>query len=151
MCVLSQEAGADGMKGARPSERTCHHACVLPQGRGRNALDTAYHLSRSTAGKSQQEDAPWIDSVNDQVRHPVGQGVRLAGPRARNDQERSRIGVIWPAVFGCASLFWIQIGEVRRVHRPTPHDSETRGILVSFATLMGRNCPNLFSMPYTSN
>jgi hypothetical protein len=54
-------------------------------------------------------------------------------------------------VFDSAPLFWIQIGEVRRVHRPTPHDSETRGILVSFATLMGRNCPNLFSMPYTSN
>jgi hypothetical protein len=51
-------------------------------------LDPALHLAGGAARKGHQQDAARIGAVDDQVRHPVRQGIGLARSGAGNHQQR---------------------------------------------------------------
>ena len=116
--VFAQETRADGVKCARPGQRTSHDAGILAHDLRRNPLDPADHLSRRPAGKRQEENAAWIGALDNQVRHAMRQRVGLARAGARNDQERFGEAVSQrpDAMFDGPSLFRIELGKVGGGH-----------------------------------
>ena len=93
MGELSQQAIADRMKGARPGQDAGRQWAVFPAGERlpQYRLDAARHFHRCAARERQQQDAPGIDALDDEVGDSMRQRHGLAGARARNDQQRSGI------------------------------------------------------------
>jgi hypothetical protein len=74
-----------------------------------DALDPADHLDSRPAGKRQEHDPSRICAQDDEMGHPMGQCVGLAGAGAGDDKERRRV-----AMLDRMALFWIEAGEVWR-------------------------------------
>ncbi len=115
---FTQQACPDAVKGPGLGQRTRHDGRVVPQYLCRDAFDPAGHFGRRAPGKGQEEDAPRIGSVDDQMRHAVGQRVCLSGPRPGDYQERIGETVIWDphAMFHGPSLLRIELGEISGGH-----------------------------------
>jgi hypothetical protein len=70
------------------------------------------------AREGHQQDAAWIDAVDDQIGNPMGQGVCLARSRPGDDKQRRG----QPGGFGADTMFdgppllGIQFGEVVERH-----------------------------------
>ena len=58
-----------------------------------DALGAPLHLGGGAAREGQQQDAVRIGAVHHQMRDPMRQRVGLARARARDDQQRPRVGV----------------------------------------------------------
>ena len=86
--ILAQQPGADRVEGAGPGQRVRHDAGLGAQHLRADALDAPAHLGRRAAREGHQQDAARIDAVDDQVGHPMRQGVGLARSRAGDDQQR---------------------------------------------------------------
>ncbi len=118
--VFAQQSRADRVKGARPGEPTRDRAGAVSQHVGRYALDPPHHLAGGAARERQQENAPRIDPMHDEMRHAVRQRVGLARPRARDDQQRARLDEVRPAVFHGGALLRVELGEIRGAHPACP-------------------------------
>ncbi len=90
--IPAQQSIRDRMEGARPGEHVAIHRRIVfaAQRLADDRLDAPRHLLGSPAGECQQEDALGIDPLDDQVRDPMGQGHRLAGAGARDDEQGPR-------------------------------------------------------------
>jgi hypothetical protein len=104
----------------------------------RDPLDAPRHLGGGPAREGHQQDFAGIGAFDDQVSHPVRQGVGLAGPRAGNDEEwHARHRMVLPhAMLDSPPLFRIELFEISDGHCC---ESVWRGIhgttlLVLFAT-----------------
>ena len=66
------------------------------------------------AREGHQQDFAGIGAIDDQVGHPVRQGVGLAGPRAGNDEQwRARRRIVLPdAMLDSPPLFMIEFFEI---------------------------------------
>jgi hypothetical protein len=71
---------------------------------------TALHVGCRSTREREQQDALGIDSVEDEVRHAMRKRVRLAGARARDDQQRPvmRVGPGAESVLGGNALLRIE-------------------------------------------
>ena len=81
--------------------------------------DASAHLGRRPPGEGHQENPARIDAVDDQMRHPMRQGVGLAGSRPGDDQERRsrRACVFSDAVFDGPPLLVVQLLQIGSGHR----------------------------------
>jgi len=61
---------------------------------GNDAFDATTHLDRGAPRKGQEQDGARIDAAGDQATNAMRQRVRLARPRARDDQQRTAVGII---------------------------------------------------------
>jgi hypothetical protein len=62
-------------------------------------------------GKRHQQDAAGVRAAHDQMRHPMGEGVGLAGSGAGDDQQR-RAGTRSGTMLDRTPLFRIEVVEV---------------------------------------
>ena len=118
MCVSAQQAGTDGMESSGPAD--AHVRCGRAQRSLYDPLGAALHLGGGAAREGQQQDAPRVGPVHDQVRDTVGERVGLARPRAADDQQRARdVGAMTGnAVLDGAALLGIEALEVVGVRHP---------------------------------
>src|ERR1700730_19281243 len=77
--IVAQEPRADPMKSPGP-KRIGHDAGVIADQPAHDSLDTPRHLGGGLARQGHQQDFAGIGTIDDQVGHPVRQGVSLAGP-----------------------------------------------------------------------
>ncbi len=82
----ADEPVGDRMEGAGPGQ--AHLLLHLPQ----DALRPARHLQGGAAREREKQDPLGLRALEYQVRHPVREGIGLAGARAREDEERRRPG-----------------------------------------------------------
>ncbi len=124
--VFTQQPGPDGVEGAGPGQRPgergglpvrAHDAC-------RDALDPARHLGGGAPREGEQQDAAGIDAVDDEMRDPMRQGVGLAGAGARDDQQRTSLGIDRAAVLYGAPLIGIELDEISGGHEPKRCESD---------------------------
>jgi hypothetical protein len=117
--IFAHQPGADRVERPGPGERIGHDAGPGAEHLGADALDPSAHLGRGPAGKGHQQDAAWIDAVDDQVGNPAGQGVGLARSRPGDDEQRRghTASLTADAMFDGAPLLGIQCGEVVERHR----------------------------------
>jgi hypothetical protein len=107
------------MKRPRPGQkrrRWCRHATGRVAARfGQDKLAPARHFERSTPRESQQQQAPRIAAIEDQMSHPVGEHLGLAGTGAGGDQQcRRRFDITADAVFDGAALFRVETVQMPR-------------------------------------
>ena len=100
------------MKGPRPGQKRRRRrdatSSVAPRF-GQDQLAPARHFERSAPGEGQQQQALRIAAVQDQMSHPVGERLGLAGAGAGGDQQcRRRFGIAVDAVFDGAALFRVE-------------------------------------------
>ncbi len=90
---MAQQAVADRVEGARPLQslqyRLGFAAECVPERFAHNGVDTAPHLARGPAGEGQPQQSRGIDSVQDQLRHPMRKRTGLAATGACNHQQRA--------------------------------------------------------------
>ena len=110
--IFAQQAGADAVKGAGPAQRVGHHAGIVAHHLAGDALDPSRHLGRGAARKRHQQDPPGVGAVDDQMGHPMREGVGLARPRAGDDQQRRGRQSSRGAVLDGAALLGIERVEV---------------------------------------
>jgi hypothetical protein len=80
---------------------------------GQDQLVPARHFERRATGEAQQQQALRIASVQNQMSHPVGKHLRLAGAGASGDQQcRRRFAITTDAVFDGAPLFPVEAVEM---------------------------------------
>ena len=80
---------------------------------GQDQLGPPRHLKRSTPGEGQQQQAPRIAAVQDQMSDPVGECLGLAGAGASGDQQcRRRFGIAVDAVFDSFTLFRVEAAQM---------------------------------------
>ena len=120
--IFAQQAGADAVIGSRPAQRVRHHPGIVAHHLAGDALDPSRHLGRGAAGKRHQQDPPGVGTPDDQVGHPMGEGVGFARPGARDHQQRRRRQSARGAVLDGAALLGIERVEVGgcRLHRACP-------------------------------
>ena len=63
--ILPHQPGADRMEGPGPGERVRHDAGLGSQHLGADTFDPPAHLRRRPARESHQQDAAWIDTIDD--------------------------------------------------------------------------------------
>ena len=85
--VLPYQPGADRVERPRPDERLRHGAGLGAQHLGADALDAPAHLGRGAAGEGHQQNATWIDAMDNQIGDPMRQGVGLARSRPGDDEQ----------------------------------------------------------------
>src|ERR1700680_3640558 len=83
--IVAQEPGADPMEGPGP-KRVGHDTGVIADHPARDSLDAPRHLGGGAAREGHQQDFAGIGTIDDQVGHPVRQGVGLAGHRPGTDE-----------------------------------------------------------------
>ena len=112
--IEAKQARAQGVERARPLDRIRERGDAAER-LAADALGPADHGFGGAAGEGEQEDALRPRAADDQMRHPMGKRVRLAGARAGQDQQR------WPglestcgrhAIGGGGALRMIQCGEI---------------------------------------
>jgi len=87
---LPQQAIADCVERPRPGQRDELASVVTPAHRlAHDGFDPAGHLLGRAPREGQEEDALRRDARHHEVRNPVRQGHRLAGPGARNHEQRA--------------------------------------------------------------
>src|SRR6516225_6255770 len=77
------------MERAGPAQRLVHDAGPLAENLWRDPLDTFRHLRRGTPRERHEQDSARVGAANDQVGDPVGEGIRLTGSSAGDDQQGS--------------------------------------------------------------
>jgi hypothetical protein len=77
------------------------------------------HVDGSSSREGQQQDAVRINTVDDQVGDPVGEGLGLAGAGASNHKQGSGTegGAITNAMFDGAALLPVEVTEIIISHR----------------------------------
>src|ERR1700730_12360093 len=97
--IVGQKPGADPMEG--------HDPLAAPRHRG-----------GAPAREGRQQDFAGISAIDDQVSHPVRQGIGLAGPRHGNDEKwRARRRIVLPdAMLDSPPLFRIELFEIGDGH-----------------------------------
>jgi hypothetical protein len=95
-----------------------HDTGVIADHPARDPLDAPRHLGGGPAREGHQQDFAGIGAIDDQVSHPVRQGVGLAGPRAGNDEEwHARRRMVLPhAMLDSPPLFRIELFEISDGH-----------------------------------
>ena len=88
--VLSQEAGANAVKRARPNEGIGQNGRIVAQDLARDPLYSARHLCGRSSRESHQQYAVRIGTVDDQVRDAMGECVGLAGAGTGDNEEGTR-------------------------------------------------------------
>jgi hypothetical protein len=58
-----------------------------------DAASSSRHLGCRASREREQQNAHGVGAIQQQMRHPMGQSVRLAGARSRDDQQRTRIAI----------------------------------------------------------
>ena len=82
---------------------------------GQDQLAPAGHFEGGAPGEGQQQKAPRVAAVQDQMSHPVGKRLGLAGAGAGGDQQRRRrCRMVADAIFDSAALFWIEAVQMSR-------------------------------------
>ena len=110
--VVAQQPRADAVEGAGPGQRVRHHAGIVAQHLARDPLDAFRHFGSGAARERHQQNAPGIGAVDDQMGHPMGERVGLAGPGAGDHQQRRKWAGSRRAVLDGAPLFRIEAFEV---------------------------------------
>ena len=120
--VLAQQPSSDAMIGARPGQGIRHDPGVVAQDLARDTFDTLRHLARRTPRERHQQNAAWVGALDDQVGNAMGEGVGLAGTRARDDQQWCRGQSSRGTMLDRASLLRIERFEVGGcgLHRGCP-------------------------------
>ena len=115
--IVAQEPRADPMEGPGP-KRIGHDTGVIADHPARDPLDAPRHLGGGPAREGHQQDFAGIGAIDDQVGHPVRQGVGLAGPRPGNDEQwRARRRIVLPdAMLDSPPLFRIEFFEIGDGH-----------------------------------
>ena len=79
-------------------------------------MSSMCHLERGAPGEGQQQKTVRIGTVQDQMRHPMGESLGLAGARAGRDQQRRRrLCVVTDAIFDSAALSRVQVAQVSAI------------------------------------
>ena len=103
--IFAQQPGADAVIGSGPGQRVRHHAGIVAHHLARDAFDPPGHLGGGAAGKRHQQDPPRVGALNDQMGHPMGEGVGFPGSRACDHQQwRRRQSSRSPVLDGTALL-----------------------------------------------
>jgi hypothetical protein len=118
--VFAKQPRADGVKGPGPADGVGHRSGALAQRLRRDVLDAPAHFGRGAAREGQQQHAARIGAVDDEMRHPMGERVGLAGAGAGNDQKRAGIGQRRCAVLHGPALLRIEFREIRGRHGRPP-------------------------------
>ena len=85
--VFAQQSGAHAVEGARPGKTGAHQAGMAGRYLRCDALDPSCHFVCCATGEGEQQDAPGVGAVGEQVGHAVGERAGLPGTRAGDDQE----------------------------------------------------------------
>jgi hypothetical protein len=78
----ADEAIGDRVEGARPGQ--AHLLLHLAE----DALRAARHFERRASREGEEQDPLGRRALQDEMRHPVRERIRLAGARAREDEQR---------------------------------------------------------------
>jgi hypothetical protein len=84
--VFPKQPRADAMERPGPGQRVGHDCGILADHLARYPLDSARHFGGCPARECQEQDAPWIGPLDDQMCNPVRERVCLSGARAGDDQ-----------------------------------------------------------------
>ena len=107
--ILAEQAGADAVERAGPAQRLVHDAGLLAEDLARDPLDPFRHLGRGSPRERHQQDSARVRATDNQMGDAVGERVRLAGPGAGDDQERSSdMAISSYAVLDGSTLFRIE-------------------------------------------
>src|SRR4029450_10204593 len=110
MRVFSQNPSANRMKRTRPWQINVSGA---ESGRS-YPFHPPGHVNGGSSRKGQQQDAVRINTVDDQVSDPVGEGLGLASTRASNHKQGFCIdgGAVFNAMFDSVALLPVEITEI---------------------------------------
>ncbi len=116
--VFPQQTRSDPVEGPRPCQCIAQRR-VTAQYLPNDPLHAARHLGRRTPRKGHQQDPLGVSASSNQVGDAMGEGVRLARSRPRDDQERPTIpcALCVETVLDGAPLFRVELGEVVGGHR----------------------------------
>ena len=87
--IFAQEPGADTMERSCPGQRVGHGPGAVADDLPRDALNAPGHFGGGATRKGHQQYPAGIGTIDDQMGHPVCQGVGLSGTRAGDDEERA--------------------------------------------------------------
>jgi hypothetical protein len=114
--IVAQEPGADPMEGPGP-KRIGHEPGVIANHPARDSLDPPCHFGGGPPREGHQQDFAGIGAIDDQVGHPVRQGVGLAGPSPGNDEQWPARRIVLPdAMLDSPPLFRIEFFEIGDGH-----------------------------------
>jgi hypothetical protein len=112
--IFAKQPGADSMKSARPTERVSHDAGIGAESFASDPLDPFRHLERSASRERHQQDPARVSAADDEVGNTVSKCIRLAGPGAGNDEQRSSdVAVGANAVLDRSALLRIERFKIR--------------------------------------
>jgi hypothetical protein len=105
--IFAQNPRADRVEGPRPGQAICHQSRLIWENMCRNAFHPADHLHSRPTRKGQQHNPTRVGTLHDEMRNAMGQRVRLAGSRPRDNEEWRWVP---NPVLDSASLFWVELG-----------------------------------------
>jgi hypothetical protein len=129
--IFPNKPSADTMERASPAQGLVHDAGPLAENLSRDPLDTFRHLRRGTPRERHEQDSARVGAANDQVGDPVGEGIRLTGSSAGDDQQgRSDMAIGSDAMLDGPTLLRIERLKIgcgrRRKHELSPVRFQTR-------------------------
>ena len=89
---------------------------ALPDRDGDDALDPPRHFRCGSPRKGEEEDAPRIGAIDDQVGDAMGEGIGLARSRPGNDEQRSA-DMAADAVLDRPPLVGVELVQIGGSHR----------------------------------
>ncbi|MEZ0103113.1 hypothetical protein ABIF25_006695 [Bradyrhizobium elkanii] len=127
---FAQQPRADAVERAGPAQRIGHDRGAIAEHAARNALDAAGHLGGGAPRKGHQQDTARIGAGDDQMRDAMGERVGLAGPRARDHQQRrADDAILADPVLDSTALLGIErieIGCVGKISHESPPRNANR-------------------------
>ena len=87
--IHPEQSRPDPVERARPGQGIGHDRRIVAEHLPTNALDPPRHFRGGSAREGHEQDAARIGTVDDQMRHAMGQRVGLARSGTRDDQQRT--------------------------------------------------------------
>ena len=106
--MLTQQTGPDAVERTGPGQGIGHDPGIGAENLAGDPFDAFRHFGRGAPRERHQQNPAGVGAIDDQMGDAMGEGVRLAGSGAGDDQQgRSDMAVQRHAVFHGPALFGI--------------------------------------------